>query len=178
MKRLIILLFPLFFLSCLGTKKTTETNTSIKEKEKVEINNDSTNVKEVNRSIDDEFLFSLRTNDSITNEAIRKALKDFQQEKRSGSNSSSIRFDYEKLGLVLKNSIGETQDISIETNKEKDTEKSVEEETKEYMKKVMQVIPWWLYVIAFVVFLPAIIKWVKMIVGVFYPVIGLLNKKR
>ena len=177
MKYLIILLVSLFFVSCLGTKKTTETTTEVKENKITEVKTDSSNVEKINRSIDDEFLLSVRTNDSITNESIRQALKGFQQNKQSGSNSSSVRFDYEKLAFILKNSIGETKDTNTNTNKEEKIENTKETVMKEYIKKVMQVLPWWAYVIAFIVFLPSIIRWVKGIASIFYPVIGLLTKK-
>lgn len=154
-----ILIFSSFFLvSCLGTKTVVENSEKIKQSEKVEISTDTIQKETVNRAIDDEFLLSLRTSDSITNEVIRKALEGFEAQKSSGSNTSSIYFDYERLAFVLRNTVGETKDTELSTSKEEKTEKSTEVLIKEYTKKVVKMIPWWVWAVVAFIALPHILK--------------------
>tara|TARA_R110000772_G_C13307950_1_gene439561 strand:+ start:4712 stop:5260 length:549 start_codon:yes stop_codon:yes gene_type:complete len=179
MKKVLIILFlSVFLVSCLGTKKTVENSDSLKELEKIEISNDTTKTETINRAIDDEFLLSLRTSDSLANEAIRKALENFKQEKNSGTNRSSVYFDYDKMALVLKNSIGETKDTELETNSEIKIEKTREELISEYSETVIRMIPWWLWLVAAFFILPHIIKTVTAIINPLGAGITMITKKR
>ena len=178
MKYILILLCSILFVSCLGTKKTIENDTKLSEKEKTEVKKDSSSNTVINAKIDDEFLLSLRTQDSATNAAIVNALRDFKQEKKSGGNSTSIYFDEEALAFRLRNIIEETQNKETETNNSSITEKTTEETVKEYSKTVIRMLPWWVWVVAIFFALPYIINTVTKVVALFNPVVGLLTKKR
>ena len=174
----IILILSTFLVSCLGTKKTIDNNSVTKEKEKIEISKDTSKTEKVNRAIDDEFLLSLRTNDSITNDAIRKALENFKQEKRSGNNSSSLYFDYEKMALILRNYVGETKDSDTKTNSDTNKETSKDELVTQYIETVIKKIPWWLWVVGAFFLLPQVMKIFTMIANPLMTGLTILTKKR
>lgn len=178
MKYLFILILPFILVSCLGTKKTIENDKQVRETSHTEVSNDSISKEVVNQKIDDEFLLSLRTQDSVTNEAIKKALKDFKQEKKSGGNSTTIVFDEEALAFRLRNIIDETKSTELETNTESNTVQTKEEIVSEYVKTVRNMIPLWLWVIGIIFIAPQFINAITKIIGFFNPAVAAINKLR
>lgn len=173
MKNILILFILLTFSSCLGTKKTTERN---KELVKTEISNsvkDSVSIKEVSKAINDNVAVSLRTNNKVVDSIIKERLKGFVSRKTSGSNSYSAKFDYDRMVLDIASIIGETSSNTTNTSLNTKTQKTVSETTDEYIKEIKNRIPWWIYVVALIYFLPKLIEGVNTVANP----ISLLFKK-
>ena len=175
MKKLILLIFVILFTSCVGSKKTTKKDKVTKITELTDRKKDSATNTVVNSKIDDQFSIPVATADSLVNQSIKKALKDFNFKKSSGSNATSVRFDYEKMAFIVSNLIGETKSTDTTVNTDTNTEKSFEEEVTENTKKIIRIIPWWLWAIGAFFLLPKILN----IVGIFYPPAGMfLNRNK
>ncbi|MGV3695490.1 hypothetical protein [Flavobacterium sp.] len=173
MKNIIYILIAICFSSCLGTKEISKTDTNTKQSDKTEINNDKKSEVNTNQAIDDKFNIPVRSNDEAVNEAIRKAFRDFGYNKQSGSNSTNMTFDPDLMAFKIANYIGETQNKTDTSTSDTKIEKSFEQITDEYLSKKMKLIPWWVYVIVGLYFLPKIIEGVTAIVN---PVSSLVVK--
>lgn len=163
--------------SCLGTKKVTETNSKTVQTESLSHISDKQETTAVNRAINENTGISLKTGDSLVDARIRQALRNFNFQKSSGTNSTSVRFDDATMSLLLANIIGETADKSVKEVDRKETERSFEQETDSYIFKKMSQIPWWVYVIAGLYFLPKIIDVAKIIFIPFAGMIAKISKK-
>lgn len=153
MKNLFYIILIALCTSCLGTKKVVENTTAKKEMQKKEVKKDSSNVVEKNQEISDQISLSLRTNNKKVDSIIRQRLKGFNSSKKSGSNRYNAVFDYEKMALNIAAVIGATQNQTITTDSNTNTEKSFEERTNEYIKKRITTMPWYLWVVIYFFFL-------------------------
>ena len=188
-----IAFFILFFTSCsvfnLGKKKQEEKERTTKTTELSEVKKDSSNIKNVNVSetkketlpIDKSSSISLQTADSIANKRINEALRNFKITDRSGGNSFSAKYDEATMRLIFDAYIEGTKSIEketntdqlINTNTESKTDKTFEEEVSEKSKKVIKMIPLWIWVVVGVWFFPQILSRLKT---VFNPLSKLFKK--
>ena len=160
------LLILLIFTSCLGSKKVTEKESTIKQIEKSEVKKDSSNVTTVNKAIDDKVTTKVSdSGDEEMNARIDEILRKLNTQKSSGSNNYNLYYDEQLRELRAEFSVGETKDSEIITDKAETSEKSYEEQVSENIKKTISIIPWWLWVIAAFVFRKQIIGFI----AVFYP---------
>jgi len=196
MKKIIlfaIAFFILFFTSCsvfnLGKKKQEQKERTTKTTELSEVKKDSSNIKNVNVSetkketlpIDKRSSISLQTADSIANKRINEALRNFKITDRSGGNSFSAKYDEATMRLIFDAYIEGTKSIEketntdqlINTNTESKTDKTFEEEVSEKSKKVIKMIPLWIWVVVGVWFFPQILSRLKT---VFNPLSKLFKK--
>lgn len=169
----ILLVLVLTTIGCAGTKTSSEKNSVTKESDKTEINNDKKSETNVNKAIDDRFNINVKTDNEAVNEAIKKAFRDFGYNKQSGSNSTQMTFDPDLMAFKIANYIGQTQDKSESSVSDTKIEKSFEEKTDEYFSKKISQMPWWLWLIAAIYFLPKLIECVSVIMN---PLSGLLEK--
>ena len=82
-----------------------------------------------------------------------------------------IIFDANALALKIASFVGETQNTNTATNNETKIEKTDEERIVEISKKVYKMIPWWIWVVAIVWFLPVIIDRLSFLIGPLAPFI-------
>lgn len=167
------IIISLFFSSCLGSKSVSEKNSVTKQSDKTEINTDKKSETNTNKAIDDKFNIPVRSNDENVNKAIRDAFRDWGYNKQSGSNATNMTFDPDAMAFKIANYIGETQDKSESTTKDTKVEKSFEQTTDEYLSKKISLIPWWVYVIGILYFLPKIIEGVT---AIYNPVMAAYGK--
>jgi len=163
----IALLISLLFLaltSCSTFKESVKTSTQNKKTK-----NDSVVKKEVNKAIDNTYTIPLRTGDDDVDEKIAKALSNYSAGSKSGSNSTNITFDKDLMSFLVQSKVGETLNESTNTN----SEKTLEEQTDEYFEKKIHAIPFWFYVLLFILFLPNLIKIAQMILN---PLSIIINK--
>lgn len=165
-KSLVFIIIAIFFLllnSCLGSKKTSEISSVIKERIEIEKLKDSIKtiiekskeIKETNAPIDKENFVSFKTADSLTNQRINDALRGFYFSEKSGGNSYSAKYDEATMQLIFKAFIAQTEnnskessiDTNTSTNTDTKSEKSFEEQTDEYIYKKITKMPWWGWVI-------------------------------
>lgn len=162
--RYLLILF--LFTSCLGSKKVSEKETSIKQFEKSEIVSDSVNITTVNQAIDDQVITSVAdSGDAEMNFRIDEILRKLNTQKSSGSNSYKLYYDDKLRELRAEFSVGETKDVEVATVKEETVEKSIEETYIENTKKVLKIIPFWIWLIVAFIFRKQIIGFI----GMFYP---------
>lgn len=144
----------LFFCSCGLTKKSLTSNT--KQIEKSEVVTDTSSKETINKKIDDSASFKVAESntgdaefDERVNEAVSNVLRSINFQKSSGDNSYRLYYDEKLRTLEAQIQVGETRDKEVATNKEAVVEKTFEENISEYVKKI--VIPWWMYVIVFII---------------------------
>ena len=171
MKKILFFIICMSFSSCLGVKKFVEKKSVSKLTEKTEISTDSVATKEVTREINNEYTIPLKSTDSLVNNRIREALQNFQAGAKSGGNSTRIIFDANALALKIASFVGETQNTNTATNNETKIEKTDEERIVEISKKVYKMIPWWIWVVVIVWFLPVIIDRLSFLIGPLAPFI-------
>ena len=172
MKKLILFIICISFSSCLGVKKLIEKKNVSKTTEKTEIVSDSVATKEVSKAINNEYTIPLKSTDSLVNNRIREALQNFQAGAKRGGNSTRIVFDADALAFKIASIVGETQSTNTATNNETKIEKTDEERIVEISKKVYKMIPWWIWVVAIVWFLPQIISRLQLLLN---PLSGALS---
>jgi hypothetical protein len=151
--------------SCTGMRTTTSKNSDTKTTELNEKNTDKTADTKTNREINENFGVPVRTNDEAVNKAVRDALRDFNFSKQSGTNSTQIIFDEEAMAFKIANIIGETQDKNTSSVSETKSEKTFEQTTDEYFSKKVSQIPWWLWLIVAIYFMPRIVEGVTSIIN-------------
>jgi len=182
MKKFIVIVFTLLMLiSCAGTRKTTEKNSTTSVKEKTEVVIDSTKATQINKMIDDAATILVTrsdTSDKAFNEAVDKKVDEILSKlnlnKQSGDNGYSLAYDALKRELEFRAKVGETKSESQKVSTSKSTEKSFEQTTDEYISKKVTAIPWWFWVGLVVWFLPQVIEKVTAIIN---PISGFLKKK-
>lgn len=176
--RLVVILIVCSFLgSCLGAKSTSEKNSTTKQSDKTEISSDKKSETNTNKAIDDKFNIPLRSNDENVNKAIREAFRDFGYNKQSGSNATQMIFDPDAMAFKIANYIGQTQDKTETSSKDTKIEKSFEQTTDEYFSKKIALIPWWVYVIAVLYFVPKLIDGVSAIYNPLAVVVSKIKRK-
>lgn len=170
MKKLVFTLITIAILtSCAGSKQVSRNNRITTDTEKVEVINDSSFVQKkfeketaiVTAPIEKENTISLQTTDELVNQKINKALRNFKYIEKSGKNTITAQYDEATMQLIFKAFVAgkesvtkeTTSDIIINTDKQQVTEKTFEEKTDEYMYKKIRVIPWWVWVAFYFLFL-------------------------
>lgn len=171
MKNLIYsLIILILFSSCLGTKKVIENTSSKKSIEKSEVKKDSSKVVEKNKSISDKLdltVPSSKTDDKDFNKKVDakvdEILAKLNTTKTSGDNSYKLYYNLLKRQVEFEAKIGETKNETTATNNEEKKETSTEEKIDSYISKKFTVIPWYIWLIAVIWFLPTIINKVILI---------------
>ena len=162
------LILILIFTSCLGSKKVTEktSDKSLIEKTKT----DSTAKETINKGIEDKATFKVAESstgdldfDNRVNDAVANVLRSINFQKSSGDNSYRLYYDEKLRTLEAQIQVGETSSKEVATNKEANKEQT--ETSTETFKKYTSMIPWWLWVVAFVVFF----KQIMGFIGNIYP---------
>jgi len=174
--KIMVLIFFYFLISanisCLGTKSISEKTSEIKETDKTEITNDTTESKEVNKEIEDKAEIKVQESnsgnknlDSIVNKRVDAILSAINIKKSSGDNSYKLYYDLLARTVRMEATIGATQSTAKEEVKETVTEKSFEQQTDEYFKKKITALPWWAYIILAMLAWPYIKPIVMMFLG-------------
>ena len=167
MKLIAAILIALLMVGCIGSKKTTES--SVKRIENVKASKDSTSTIATNKKIQDQVIINVpKTDNKEVMDAVIALMERMNTSKISGSNSYKSTFDKEAMQWIVEFAVGQTKDVKTEVIDEKETEKTFEENANEYIKKT--VIPWWLYVVAFIVAFP----FIKSVILLFFPAAKLI----
>ena len=178
MKNILFILIFISLTSCLGVKKLVEKKSISNETEKTQVIKDSISDREINREINNEYTIPLKSTDSLVNNRIREALQNFQAGAKSGGNSTRIVFDEDALAFKIASIVGQTQNTNTSTNKDTKVEKSTEEVVVETSKKIIKRIPFWIWLVVGLWFLPQIVSRLQILIN---PLSNLLNtqiKKR
>jgi len=176
MKKLIYIIVLMFTLtSCLGTKKTIESSSATKQTEKTETTKDSSSTVETNKAIQDRVVINVPKSDNKEVTAMfERLMQQLNTSKSSGSNSYNMRYDAETRQLLLDFIVGQTQNKQLATNSDTKTELSFEQQVETNTKKIIKMIPWYLWVGLGIIFLPQIINRVTMITN---PLLAFAKKK-
>ena len=158
----------LFFTSCLGSKRVAEKTS---DKSLIEITKtDSTAKETVNKGIEDKAVFKVAESstgdvqfDNRVNDAVANILRSINFQKSSGDNSYRLYYDEKLRELTAQIQVGETSSKEVATNKEVDKEQT--ETSTESLKKYTSMIPWWGWLIGFIV----LFKQIMGVIGVIYP---------
>lgn len=154
MKKIIFVLVVVLFSSCLGAKKIIEKSKETAKSEKNEVKKDSSNVKEKNGAIKDRIVVNVpKTDNKEVMQMFNNLLSQLNTSKSSGTNSYRSRYDKEKDQLIIDFVVAATENLKVITNTESKEEKTFEQKTNEYYKKVITTMPWYLWVLAYFVFL-------------------------
>lgn len=179
MKKIIILVLFVFLLSsCTGVKKFFSKKTTTKDIQKTEINKDSSNVVEKNKAIKDKTIIAIpesetgdRDFDLAVNKAVSNILRSINFQKSSGDNNYKLYYDEKLRELRAEFEIGETKNKEIITNKNTNIEKTFEETVIENSKKVIKMIPLWLWLVFIWFFRKSIIS----VISIFIPGVRGIN---
>lgn len=175
-KILSYILIGLLVVSCFSCSsfKESSKNSVTKEKQSSVLVKDSTAKIETSLPIKDNIVINVpRSEDEALNKALDAILSNLNTSKTSGNNSYRSTYDAENQRLLIEFLIGQTQNKEVATAVDSKTEISFEQQTDEYFKKKMKALPWWIYLIAFIYFLPIILDRLKLI---FSPVLSLLGR--
>ena len=171
----ILFLILIIFNGCLGTKKIFENNKSTKEKEKIEKTKDSTSVKEKSKAIKDDFNIPVKkveTDDKKFDEAVNKEVDNIlsrvNTSKKSGNNSYSVYYDKKRRKIRVNVEIGETVNSNTTTNSNENYGRDTEQNTFNSVYKRIFALPWYVYLILIIVFLPKLL-------GFFSPHLSLIK---
>lgn len=172
MKKVLPIIVLLIFTSCLGTKKVINKEHSLKQTEKVSSKNDSISKTktEINKEIKDKLIIDVGDSGSDDcNDKIDEILSKLNTSKSSGGNSYKSRYDKETRQLLVDFIVSQTESkqITTDTNSEFVSDKTFEETTKETVKRVIKIIPWWLWIIIAFILRKQIIS----LISIFFPAI-------
>ena len=172
MKRLVLILVLVTLTSCLGSKKISEKSSVTTQT--TEIKKDSTAKETINKVIKDEATFKVAESntgdagfDIRVNDAVANILRNINFQKTSGDNSYSVYYDEKLKELKAQIEVGETSNKEVVTNST--SEKSFDQKTDEYLSKKITAIPWWVWLIVGIWFLPQILAKIN-------PIINLVKK--
>jgi hypothetical protein len=176
MKKILILLLFISLTSCLGSKKTAEKESITKEKESTSIIATGTEVTKLNGEIKDRIIINVpETDNKDLLEMFDKAMRQLNTSKSSGSNSYNSKYDEDTRQLVIDFIVGQTEDKIKDTTTDTKTDSSFEQEVTENTKKVIKIIPWWIWLIAGIWFLPQILSRVQLLLN---PISLLIKNKK
>lgn len=146
---IIIFLIIIFSLSGCATLEKTKTDVKV-EKEKIEVNNESTSVKETSKEINDQAEIKVQKSetgdaelDKRVNLQVDKILSAINLQKKSGDNYMKMYYDLENKIIKMEAKIGETTSEDNNTNLNTNTETSISEQMMEEIIKTKK--PWWFY---------------------------------
>lgn len=163
MKRLLLILTLVLFCSCLGSKKVAEKSSETKSTEKTEVKKDSSSTTTINEGIKDRVVINVPEADNeATMKSLDAILKLLNTSKTSGSNSYHLKYDEQMKQLILDVVVAATQNKETVTNSDTNTETSFEQRTDEYIKKKITAIPWWVYLVAVIIFIRPILNFLAM----------------
>lgn len=180
MKKLVLLCIVLLLSGCRSVKSTQDTSSVTKQSEKKEVKSDSFSKIQTNGAIKDKIVTVVpksETNnarlDSLVDAKVDRILKMLNTSKSSGGNN--YRFEYDKLSRELRAyfELAETKNELMATNNSETTETSFEQKTDEYIKQKIKAIPFWIYIVIGLWFLPQIMQRVMFVVN---PIAGVVSK--
>lgn len=142
--RLFMALMLFSLMSCLSTKKVTDS--TLKQTEKTEVIDVRQEKTVTSGAIKDEITINVpeSSNPAVTKELI-SLIKRMQSSKSSGGNGYQLYYDEKLKALKLRIEIAETQNRDTNALKSTTTDNTFEESVNEYIRKT--VIPWWGYAI-------------------------------
>ncbi len=174
MKRILIVFLAVLLNGCLGTKKVTESTQKTQENKQTEVKKDSASVIETNQGIKDRITINVpETDNGALEKSLDAILRQLNTSKSSGSNSYVSRYDEETRQLVIDFIIAQTQNKETVKSEEKTTEESKSEYVEDRIFKKVSKIPWWVYLVIGIWFLPQIITRINMLIN---PVGSLINR--
>lgn len=147
MKKAILIVFAtLSLISCMGTKKVTETKQTTKETTSVEKSSDSSSTVKINKAVDDKVSTKVeKTGDPFLDAKIDEILNKINTSKSSGANSYNLYFNKKTRELIAELKMGQTQDSISSTKNSLKSESSFENEIESYVFKKIRAIPWWIW---------------------------------
>ena len=164
-KKYIKLAALFLFVGCGTLKKSIEQTSISKTIDKSAIKKDSANVVERNKEIKDQILTVVPKTDTSdeafnkrVDEEVDRILSKLNTKKVSGTNSYVSRYDKETRQLIIDFIVAQTESKLTETNISSATSKSIEEKTDAYISKKIKQIPWWIYMLLALWFLPQILE--------------------
>lgn len=160
-----IVLLLLLFMNCLGVKKASEKTSEKTTTEKTETKSDSSKTVETSKKIDDVITVQVPVKDPFIDAKIDEILSKLNTTKTSGSNSYNLSYDKIKRELIAELQIGETQNVKETASNSLISQKTDEERITELSKKVVHMIPWWMWIIIVVLMRKQIIS----IIAIFIP---------
>lgn len=151
--------------SCSTLGKTTKKNSEIKSTELVTTDNKEKETVKTSEAIQDRVVINVPESD---NKELMKMFNSMMSKlntsKSSGSNSYNSKYDEELKQWVIDFTVAQTLNKEKEKVTDTKSEKTFEQNIDEYIKKI--VIPWWIYLIAFVLLYPNIEKIIKTIFNI------------
>lgn len=176
MKNIIFLLSIILILGSCRTVKTVSDKSKVSESvETKETKKDSTNITKISEQIKENVSLSLRTNNKVVDSIIRQRLKGFQSSKKSGGNSYSAKFNYDKMVLDIKAEVAESISSNLTTNSEATSTKTFEEKTDEYFSKKISRMPFYVWILLGLYFLPKILAGITAIINPVQTLIGRIS---
>jgi hypothetical protein len=174
MKRILLLLsIVIFFSSCRSLRQTTEKTKDTTTTESTESTTDSTSSIVESAPIQDRVIINVpETDNTELNKMLDAILMQLNTSKQSGSNSYSLRFSPEDKKLIADFTVAASKVEKTTTSSDFKSERSFSEEVDEYFEQKIKRIPFWVYIVLAIWFLPQILTRVQMIIN---PVAGLLN---
>lgn len=166
MKILTLLFVAALMMGCMGTKSISDKSVVTKSTENTDTKHVTQKETQINKGIDTQQGISLKTNDPVVNARILEALRNLNYSNKSGSNSTNVKFDEASMALLIANIVGETKDIKETDTKSTIIEKTFEEQTDEYFSKKITAMPWWIWAIAGLFFLPKIVEIANLIIPI------------
>lgn len=171
--RFFFLLFSVLLLtSCLATKKSTQTEIQKVSEKNIYKRFDSImqerikefKTKEVSKPISKNTFISLKTADSVANKKINEVLRNFNFKEKSGSNSTSARYNEKTMQLIFDAYVAGSEktlekfskETTIETKEKTDKSTSFYTYFKQDVYKKIVTAPWYFWGGVFLFFLPKI----------------------
>jgi hypothetical protein len=158
-----VLLGALSSCSTLGkvVKKETVTNAT----EVVKTDNKEISTTRTSEAIQDRVVINVPESDNKElMDMFNSMMKQMNISKSSGTNSYNSKYNEELKQWVIDFTVAQTLNKEKEKVTDTKSEKTFEQSVDEYIKKI--VIPWWIYLIAFVLLYPNIEKIIKTIVNI------------
>lgn len=151
--------------SCSTLGKTTEKNKETVKTEIVTKDNTETETTKTSEAIQDRVVINVPESDNKElMEMFNSMMSKLNTSKSSGSNSYNSKYDEELKQWVIDFTVAQTLNKEKEKVTDTKSEKTFEQNIDEYIKKI--VIPWWIYLIAFVLLYPNIEKIIKTIFNI------------
>lgn len=180
MKYLLYILVCFSVIGCRSVKSTKTESLVSKELQKSEIKSDSVSKIQTNGAIKDEIITSVpqaNTDDAyinrLVNEQVAVILRSINTQKSSGGNSYRLEFDELNRKIKAYFELAETRNETNTTNKSDTTENSFEQKTDSYIEKKISQIPFWVYLLVGLWFLPQIMQRIMFITN---PILGVVSK--
>lgn len=174
LKLILILFICRSMVGCLASKTISDSKTETKESFTKTQKKDSVVNTQINGAIDTQTIIDVaQTGNEELDKRFDEVLSKLNQQSTSGGNGYKLYYDPELKQLLLDIKVAQTENSSIATNNDTKESKSFEQQTDEYIEKKLKVVPWYLWVVLGLYFLPKILAGVSAITN---PLGTLVNK--